>query len=506
MAKRPLNSARKMRLRRLLGGMLLGLSLSLPAQHALARDGDVVADFFSIFEPSDESAIGAQQHKKIVAQYGGEYLKDGLNEYVLDIVLRIVSVTEKKNEQWQVTVLNSPVVNAFALPGGYVYVTRGLLALANNEAEVAGVLAHEVGHVIARHGVERQSRATGMGILGAIAGILTQSADVARLGQTVGGLFLADYSRDQEYEADQLGVKYLGLAGYPREAMADFLRRLDEYTVYATKVAGKDGKSGQYDFFASHPQTEDRIERARADAKAKQDDLPRSYETTAYLKQVDGMLFGDDIKEGVIRGLDFLHPDLRLAFKAPKGFQLINSTRAVLAKDGKGNQMVFDLDPRGLRDLSPQQYMSRVWMQKVKHAEPVALKVGGANAAKTTFTVTQQGRKIYVTAVVINFGYDKVARFAYHSKTRSTALEERYAESYGSFRPMSYAEASAIKPLALRIRTVGAEDDISDLMIGMAESKYQKELFLLLNPKLSDRAPKRGEAYKTLIYDDRNGN
>lgn len=500
MTKQKLLGSQKIRLRRLLSGFVIGLSLSFPPQYSFARDGDVVADFFSIFEPSDESAIGAEQHKQIVAQYGGEYLKDGLNEYVLDIVLRIVAVTEKKNEPWQVTVLNSPVVNAFALPGGYVYVTRGLLALANNEAEVAGVLAHEVGHVIARHGVERQSRATGMGILGAIAGILTQSADVARLGQTVGGLFLADYSRDQEYEADQLGVKYLGLAGYPREAMADFLVRLDEYTAYATQVAGKDGKSGQYDFFASHPQTEDRIERAQADAKAKKDDLQRSYEAQAYLKHVDRMLFGDDIKEGVIRGLDFLHPDLRLAFKAPKGFQLINSTRAVLAKDGKGNQMVFDLDPRGLRGLSPPQYMSSVWMKNVKHTKPIAIKVGGANGAKTTFAVTQNGRKIYVTAVVINFGYDKVARFAYHSKVRDKELEARYRESYESFRPMTYQEASEIKPVELRIRTIGYGDDISDLMADMADSKYQKDLFLLLNPKLKNQTLKQGDTYKTLVY------
>lgn len=478
--------------------LCVGLTPSL----SFASNEVHVADLFSIFEPTNEKEIGAKQHEQIVAQYGGEYLQDGLNDYILDIVLRIVTVTEKRDEPWQVTVLNSPMVNAFALPGGYVYITRGLLALANNEAEVAGVLAHEVGHVIARHGVQRQSRATGMGILGAIAGILTQSADVARLGQTMGGLFLADYSRDQEYEADELGVKYLGLAGYPREAMADFLKRLDEHSVYAIKLAGKDGKSGQYDFFASHPQTEDRVDRASELAKSQKDDLKRSYETTTYLKRINGMLFGDDTKEGVIEGRQFLHPDLRLAFKAPKGFQLINSTRAVYAKDGKGNQMVFDMDPRGLRDMSLSKYMSTVWLQKVKHAAPKTLQVGGAQAVKTQFVIDQNGKKIYVTAVVINFGYNKVARFAYHSVKRTQDLEESYEESYLSFRPMTFDEAADIKSVKLVVKTISSGDGVAALVEEMVPSKNTKDLFLLLNPNFKGREPRRGEAYKTLNYGD----
>ncbi|WP_169566010.1 M48 family metalloprotease [Sneathiella limimaris] len=491
-----------MSIKSLIGGLGIGLALVLQPVTGSARDGDQIADLFDIFEPSDEQAIGKQQHGRILQQYGGEYKKEGLNEYVLDIVLRIVAVTEKRNEPWNVTVLNSPMVNAFALPGGYVYVTRGLLAMANNEAEVAGVLAHEVGHVIARHGVERQSRATGMGLLGAIAGILTQSADVARLGQTVGGLFLADYSRDQEYEADSLGVKYLGLAGYPREAMADFLLRLEAHSKYSAKLAGKEGSSGQYDFFATHPQTEDRVDRARALAKQQADELQRSYGTKRYLENIDQMLFGDDIREGVIRGRDFLHPDLRLTFKAPKGFQLINSTRAVFAKDRSGNQMIFDMDPRGLQGLSPGQYMSRMWLSKVKHAPPQSILVGGAQGARTHFIVSNNNRKTYITAVVVNFGYEKVARFIYKSRTRTQELEDRYAESYFSFRPLGYEEASKIKPVGLEIRTARSGEDLEDLMDGMVEAKYPEDLFLLLNPAFKNREIKSGQKYKLPVIMD----
>ncbi len=456
-----------------------------------------VADIFSIFEPSNEQEIGASQHKKIVEQYGGEYIQEGLNDYILDIVLRIVSTTDQRNQPWRVTVLNSPVVNAFALPGGYVYVTRGLLALARNEAEVAGVLGHEVGHVIARHGVQRQSRATGVGILGAIAGILTQNADVARLGQTLGGLFIADYSRDQEYEADSLGLKYLGSSGYPRMAVADFLQRLDDHAAFEKKKAGKDGQSGQFDFFASHPQTEDRVDRARNLAR-KANEGARDYGRERYLNEISGMLYGDDIKEGVIRGRTFIHPDLRLTFDAPKGFQLINSSRAVFAQDRNGNRMVFDMDPRGLRGLGAAQYLQNVWMKNYSVGNIQNLDVNGAQAAYSRINIKQNGRVTYLTAVVINFGYDRVVRFAYTSKRRSNELEQRYIESFQSFRPIGFEEAAKISQLTLAVEVVGPYDDLEDLMDEMPKGKYSRDLFLLLNPEFKERAPRDGDLYKII--------
>ncbi len=466
----------------------------------LSAEEAQVADLFSIFEPKDDAKIGKQQHPRIVAQYGGEYVREGLNDYILDIVLRIVAVTEQKDQPWRVTVLNSPIVNAFALPGGYVYVTRGLLALANNEAEVAGVLAHEVGHVIARHGAQRQGRATGIGLLGAIAGILTQSGDVFRLGQQLGGAYIAGYSRDQEYEADQLGVKYLGLAGYPREAMADFLARMDAHSKYAAKLAGKDGASGQFDFFASHPQTDDRIAKANASARRNKDDLDRQYGREIYLQKIDGMLYGDDIREGVIRGRWFLHPDMRFKFQAPKGYQLINSTRAVYAMNGKGGRMIFDMDVKGLRGLSTEQYIRKVWLQKVKVGTVDTFQVGGAQASRTRFVVNRNNKQLYVTGVVINFGYDRVVRFAYENKTSSPALEEGYAESYSSFVPLQYEEAAGIKPVRLVTRTVAHGEDLQDLYAGMAEVGPEKDLFILLNPNFKDKNPVAGQEYKFLEY------
>ncbi len=461
----------------------------------------VMDDLFSIFEPSDERAIGTQQHPKIVAQFGGEYIKEGLNEYILDIGLKLAFVSEMRDLPWRFTILNTPVVNAFALPGGYVYITRGLLALANNEAEVAGVLAHEIGHVTARHGAQRQSRATGIGLIGALAGILTGSGAVQQLGQQLGGMYIASYSREQEHEADQLGVKYLGLAGYPHEAMADFLKRMQAQTEYTKKLSGNEGRESQFDFFASHPHTEDRVDRASQEARLNADDLERGYARVRYLNAIDGMLYGDDPKEGIIKGREFLHPDLRFKFMAPEGFQLINSSKAVYAVDGEGGQMIFDLGRLKNNGQSLEDYMRSVWLVKLNPKTIQTTRVGGAPAAVTRIIVENKGRKIYLTAAAIDFGDDRVARFIYQMPTSNDDLNQRIADSYNSFKPLQYQEAQEIKPTLMVIEKVKSGEDVEDLVAGMAEVVQDKKaLFILLNPEFEDHSPIAGREYKTLKY------
>jgi len=463
---------------------------------------DVMDNLFSIFEPSDDRKIGAEQHPRIVAQFGGEYIKEGLNEYILDIGLRLAFVSEMNTLPWRFTVLNTPVVNAFALPGGYVYITRGLLTLANNEAEVAGVLAHEIGHVTARHGAERQSRATGIGLIGALAGILTGSGAVQQLGQQLGGLYVAGYSRDQEHEADQLGVKYLGLAGYPREAMADFLKRMQAQTEYFQKLSGNEGKSSQFDFFASHPLTEDRVEQATNAARQNADELEREYGRKRYLAAIDGMLYGDDPREGLIKGREFLHPVLRFKFMAPEGFQLINSTKAVYATDGKGGQMVFDLGQLKSDDQSLIYYLQKVWLSKLKPVKAYNIEVGGAPAAVTKIVVdSNNGKKLYLTAVVIDFGGGRVARFMYRVLVPDEGLQERIAASYNSFRPLQYAEAQQLKPSLMQIETIRSGQTVDDLVDSMVDvAKDKKALFLLLNPEFEEHEPISGREYKSVRY------
>jgi len=179
--------------------------------------------------PEQEAKIGATNHPKIIKEYGGVYNNPAVKAYVEEIMGRIAKSSDKPDMRYRITVLDTPMVNAFALPGGYTYVTRGLVALANSEAELAGVIGHEIAHVTARHGMKRQSSqqsaAVLVGVLGAAINVGTGldvgvATDLARLG---GGAVLAGYSREQEYEADNLGIQAMSRAGYDPTAQADFL-------------------------------------------------------------------------------------------------------------------------------------------------------------------------------------------------------------------------------------------------------------------------------------------
>ena len=219
----------------------------------------------------DDIRLGQEEHPKILQQYGGAYDDPELAAYNDRIGQRLKSVSEYADIPFTFTLLDSEVVNAFALPGGYVYVSRGLLALAEDEAEVAGVIGHEIGHVTSRHGAERQTATMlggVLGVLGTIGGAVLAGDAGAQLGQQLGqvaiGGGLAQYSQSQEFQADKLGVRYLARAGYDTEAMGDFLEALQTNAELQARLNGQTLGSGGFDhFFSSHPYTPDRVTRAR---------------------------------------------------------------------------------------------------------------------------------------------------------------------------------------------------------------------------------------------------
>jgi predicted Zn-dependent protease len=222
---------------------------------------------YTTVSPEQERAIGAQEHPRILQQFGGAYPDEKLQAYIDQIGERVAAKSDRPDTDYTFTLLNSEVPNAFALPGGYVYITRGLLALAENEAEMAGVLAHEIGHVTARHTAERYGQTMAANIAGVGLGVLL-GGEAAQAGGALGGLLLTSYSRDQEFEADMLGGRYLARTGYDTRAMAGFLSQLQAHSRLEAALAGQPEKADSFNIMQTHPRTADRIERALEQAGA----------------------------------------------------------------------------------------------------------------------------------------------------------------------------------------------------------------------------------------------
>ncbi|MEL6479089.1 MAG: M48 family metalloprotease, partial [Pseudomonadota bacterium] len=298
-------------------------------------------DTVAVRSPSEQK-LGDENHPKILARYGGVYKNARLTSYVNEIGAELAAVSEQPQAKWTFTVLDTPTVNAFALPGGYVYVTRGLVALAEDEAELAGVIGHEIGHVTAGHSSLRQERGTVAGVgllLGAIGlsvlGVEGSAAQgLLQIGQAAAGGILADYSRGDELDADNLGIRYLARAGYDPYAQADFLDSMGQASALEARIAGRGYNPNSVDFFASHPANGPRTRQAIEVAKQNGLALPQGSNRNQrrFLEVIDGITWGDSPDQGFVQGRRFSHPKLRFTYAAPQGFTITNSTNSVTAR------------------------------------------------------------------------------------------------------------------------------------------------------------------------------
>jgi len=299
-------------------------------------------DFTAFMSPEEELRIGQEQHPKIIAQFGGVYDDPNVTPYVDRIGQRLAKVSELPNVKFTFTVLNDDIVNAFALPGGYVYISRGLLGLANTEAELAGVLGHEIGHVTARHSAQRYSSSVvvqGLSVGASILGSLILGT--SEVGQAVGqgsAVYLQSFSREHEFEADTLGVRYLARAGYATDAMASFLASLQAFSSLEAKVSGRPDPAARSNIMSTNPRTQDRVVVATRTANVRPVRDPK-VGNLAYMKAIDGIIFGGSLDQGLIRGQTFVHEPLNFRFDVPQGFRLQNGAQQVVAIRHSANQV-----------------------------------------------------------------------------------------------------------------------------------------------------------------------
>ncbi len=429
---------------------------------------------------AEESRLGYREHQKILPQFGGAYADPALTGYIASIGNLLAQTSETPGTKFTFTVLDTPIVNAFALPGGYVYTTRGLLALADNEAEVAGVLAHEIGHVTARHSAERYGQSVAANVLGLSLGLVLGRGPATDIYGAVAGVALRSYSREQEYESDLLGVRYMARAGYDPGAMASFLRRLRAHSQFESELRGEPGKADRFDILQTHPRTADRIARAIRQAGAKTVAEPMTARDI-YLDRIDGLLYGDNPKQGLVRGRRFLHPGLHFAFEVPQGFRLFNGVTRVTARGPEGAAIAFSRAREPSR-APMAAYLTQVWAEGVALDEVERLTVNGMEAATGRAKGRAQGGQVDVRLLAIRYDARNVYHMIFVTPPRLTGpLSRALRETTYSFRKLSAAEAAALKPLRLRIHRVRAGESAATIAARMPFEDHRLRRFLVLN-------------------------
>lgn len=434
---------------------------------------------FTLMSPSDEIRVGQQEHPKILNEFGVYQEMPELNAYVATLGGRLHSVSELSQQSFTFTLLDSDMVNAFALPGGYVYVTRGLMALANSEAELAGVVGHEIGHVTARHSAQRVTQQTLAGLgavaLGAVVGD-PQLTEMAGLGALA---WVQGYSRAHEFEADQLGIRYMSRAGYDPIAMSTFLNSLGENSVLSRQLMFQDGEA-QIDWFSTHPRTPDRVA-AAAQAVSGSGGGNWVHGRDEYLRRLDGMIFGDSPEQGFIRGRTFSHPVMRMTFVVPEGFRMLNSPDAVLAINKDGAFVRFD-GAQAQQNVTMTTYLTQQWARGREVNELEKIDMDGMEAATGWLQVQGNSGPINLRLVALRWDATTVYRFMIVSPQQYTAaLEMPMRRMLGSFRRLSQAEAAALRPLRLRVVEVRGGDTIDSFAQRMAFDDFRRERFMVLN-------------------------
>jgi len=458
-----------------------------------------------------ERKQGDEAHPQLLAEFGGAY-SGPQAAYVNRIGqnIAIQSGLSRSPKDFTVTLLNSPVNNAFAIPGGYVYVTRQLMALMNDEAELAGVLGHEVGHVAAQHSKKRQSAATRNQILGVLGAVLGSAiGDNGGLLGGLGGLLQNNamqvaqmatlgFSRGQELEADQLGVQYLKKAGYDPLALSTMLASLANQTNLEARLSGGDARSIP-EWASTHPDPASRVRNAETLAARVGAGGVRNAD--AFLASVNGVLYGDDPAQGVVEGRDFLHPDLRLKFTVPNGYGMQNGADAV-SVSGNGGQAQFSTAAYS-GDMNA--YIAAAFKAVAGNASlsPGTIQRTTVNGIPAYYSVARantQSGQVDVTVFAYEFSRNSAFHFVALTKAGGASV---FDPMFTSVRRLNASEAAAIRPRRVDVITVARGDTVATLARRMAYSDYQTERFQVLNRLTSSSRLTPGQKVKIVVYASR---
>jgi len=439
-----------------------------------------------LLSDAEEVNLGRETDAQVV-QENGIYEDPDLTAYLDTLCQRLGKVSHRPNLNYQFKILDASVVNAFAVPGGYVYFTRGILASLNNEAELAGVMAHEIGHIAARHSAQQYSKAQfaqatlGVGLVVAdVVGLSTLSG-LTQLG--VGMLFLR-FSRDNERQADSLGVEYASRANYDASRLADFFQILEQMN------PGSD-RSGLPSWFSTHPSPEDRVHAVRAQARQWQQKLALNNPVVngdTYLRKIDGLIFGEDPRQGYVKDKIFYHPDLRFQFPVPDRWTFQNTPSQVqMVNEEKNAVILFGMEAGTSPGEVAKKFVTQTRAQVIRSN---AIRVNHLSSQRVVSDVrTEKG-----TIRIMSYFIEKDEKiFTFHglsSAEKFQNVQALFEKTMSQFKELSDPNRINVKPDQIRVRLTRTSDTMGNTLRSLGVPNDQLEQVALLNGRqLNDRIP-----------------
>ena len=446
----------------------------------------------ALISTSQEIGIGKESHPEIIAEYGAVE-EPALQEYFSRIGHEIAGISHRPDLPWTFTVLDSSVVNAFAVPGGFIYLTRGILAYMNNEAEMAGVLGHEIGHVTARHSVTQisQQQLFGLGLgLGSI--FSSRFRQMSSLAETGLGILMLKYSRDHERQSDQLGIEYMSQAGYDPVQMSRFFEVFQSFREEQGEAIPN--------WLSSHPAPPDRIEATESAAETFKLEHPgRRYKVNAdaFLSHIDSIVYGDNPREGFVEKDSFYHPDLRFQFRFPQTWDVRNTKGSVafVEPEGKAAIELTLVPPEEGR--TPADVASNISRQQgVTFIEGSRLSLNGNSAYLGRYRLQSDSGAVEVLAAFISYGKNLYQMAGMTSSSQYNSFAQVFNRTIRDFRPLTDSRILSVQPDRIQIYRARRGETIRSLWKPKPQSGISVEDIALLNRLDPDRALAAGTPVK----------
>ncbi|QKQ28154.1 M48 family metalloprotease [Candidatus Reidiella endopervernicosa] len=476
--------------------MLAALLLPLILLGACSTNPVTGAQDFVLMSEDQEIALGRQYHQSVLKQYK-PYDAPELQRYIQRIGDKLAKSSHRSNLVFRFTLVDSTDVNAFALPGGYIYITRGLLAYLNSEAELAAVLGHEIGHVTARHSVRRHSTATATGLLGSVVASRVGVSGAQSLANVIGTAVVRGYGREHELESDRLGAEYLARSGYDPNAMIRVVSVLKNQELFE-KLRAKEEKReprAYHGLFSTHPENDHRFKKVVQAAK--------KYQTKGYVngsntfkQHLEGLVFGPSADQGVVRNNRFYHTDLDIGLDLPKGWKVENRSDELVAKSA-ANDGWFSLKMQDInRRIEPRAFITkRLGLKKLQHGEQIDHKGLRGYTAITQLSTPYGKRKGRIT-VLYHDRNAYIFKGAAKGSKKPYRYDQQFLNTARSFHTLSNREHQLAQPQQLHIRTANSKDRFSSLAAKSPIPEHAEEQLRLLNALYPDGEPKPGTLIK----------